>query len=318
MREGVGDDIALAAPLQSIIVDGRSRLHGRLDIAGLDETPLLLRVVRPHSGKAVGLQLDSHLQFIGLDLVHAALRLLYLGQDSQQILHVVADLVRNHVGLGELAALASDIAAAETPLEILKERGIQIDLPINGTIERTHGGLGKAACRARGAGEHDERRALVGSASLRENLFPLDFRASQHSRYELTHLIGWSFRLGTAGSGLRLLLRAAQAGQNLRPADQIQRIDAQCPADDDEQDDRANPNAAGAAHGKAPRSAPAPIFYLVAARQLVQAHITYPSFVHLMVGCRRHSRRVCGAAPDTPHLYPPRLFYRHLEWQLLL
>jgi hypothetical protein len=126
-------------------------LHGGLNIAGLDEPPLLLRVVCPHPGKAVGLQLDSHLQFIGLDLVHAALRLLYLRQDSQQILHVVADLVRNHVGLGELAALASHIAAAETPLEILKEGGIQIDLPINGTIERTHGGLGKSACRARDA-----------------------------------------------------------------------------------------------------------------------------------------------------------------------
>jgi hypothetical protein len=36
MRESVGYDIALAAPLQSIIADGRRRLHGRLDIAGLD------------------------------------------------------------------------------------------------------------------------------------------------------------------------------------------------------------------------------------------------------------------------------------------
>jgi hypothetical protein len=36
MGESVGNDIALAAPLQSIIADGRRRLHGRLDIAGLD------------------------------------------------------------------------------------------------------------------------------------------------------------------------------------------------------------------------------------------------------------------------------------------
>src|SRR5262245_4379045 len=143
MGESVGHDIALAAPLQSIIADGRSRLHGRLDIAGLDEAPLLLRVVRPHPGKAVGLQLDPNLELIAFDRVHAALRFLHLGQDSEQILHVVVDLVRDHVGLGELAAFASSIAAAETSLEVLKECGVEIDLPIVWTIEWTHGGLGK-------------------------------------------------------------------------------------------------------------------------------------------------------------------------------
>ena len=78
MGESVGHDIALAATLQSIVTDGRGRLHGRLNIAGLDEAPLLLRMVRPHPGKAVGLQFNSNLQLIGVALVHAVLRLLYL------------------------------------------------------------------------------------------------------------------------------------------------------------------------------------------------------------------------------------------------
>jgi len=64
---------------------------------------------------------------------------------------------------------------------------------------------------------------LIGGAEilsgLRENLFPLDFCASEHGRYELTHLIGRRFRLGITGSGLRLLLRTTQARQDLRPAD---------------------------------------------------------------------------------------------------
>ena len=38
------------------------------------------------------------------------------------------------------------------------------------------------------------------------------------------------------------------------------------------EDDRANADATGAAHGKATRSIPAPILYLVTARQLIQAH----------------------------------------------
>src|SRR5262249_19553531 len=95
--------------------------------------------------------------------------------------------------------------------------GIEIDLPVVRAVERTHSGLSKAACRSRGAGEHDQRRALVGFAGLRENLSPLDFRASKHSRYELAHLVGCSFPLRAAGSGLRFLLRRGQAGKESRP-----------------------------------------------------------------------------------------------------
>src|SRR5262249_61271215 len=90
-----GPVIALTSPLQSVVADARRPLHGRLDIAGLDETPLLLCVVSPHPGKAVGLQLDSYLELVAFDRVHAALRFLHLGQDSEQILHVVADLMRD-------------------------------------------------------------------------------------------------------------------------------------------------------------------------------------------------------------------------------
>src|SRR5262249_52542932 len=281
MGETVGYDIALAAPLQSIVADGRRRLHGRLHIAAREEPPLPLRVVRPHPGKAVGLQLDSYLKLVAFDRVHAALRFLHLGQDSEQILHVMTDLVRDHVGLRELAAFASNIAATETPLEILKECGVEIDLLIVRAVERTHGGLGKTACRARGAREHDQRRGLVGSAGLRENLFPLDFRASKYGRYEFTHLIGRRFRLGIAGSGLRLLLRTTQARQDLRPANQVERIDAQRPAYETEQDDSANTDAAGATHRKAARSISAPILNIVAARQFIQAHdLPLSRFLH--------------------------------------
>ena len=82
MGESVGHHITLTPPLQPIVADGGCRLHGSFDIARFDEPPLFLRVVRPHPGKAVGLQLNSNLQLIALNRVHTALRLLHLGQDS--------------------------------------------------------------------------------------------------------------------------------------------------------------------------------------------------------------------------------------------
>ena len=83
-----------------------------VDVAGLQQLPLLLGVMRPDAGEAVGLQLDAHLHAVGLDLrAGRALRLLHLGQDAEQVLHVMADLVRDHIGLRELAGLAA--AAAE-------------------------------------------------------------------------------------------------------------------------------------------------------------------------------------------------------------
>src|SRR5262245_43354604 len=136
MGEGVRHNIALAASLQSVITNCRRRLQGCLHITGLEEPPLFLGVVSPHPGQAVGLQLDANLKLIGLDLIHTALRLLHLRQDSKQVLHVVTDLVRDHIGLGKLAALTADVTTVESSLEVLKERRIQINLAIDGTVER--------------------------------------------------------------------------------------------------------------------------------------------------------------------------------------
>src|SRR5262249_26692710 len=134
MGERVRDDVALGTALQTIVADGGCRLHRRLDVAWLDDTPLLLCVVGPDAGKAVGLQLDPNLEVIGLRLIQASLHLLNLGQDSQQILHMMPDLVRDHVGLRELAAPAADVAAAKAPLKVLKEFGIEIDLSVVGAV----------------------------------------------------------------------------------------------------------------------------------------------------------------------------------------
>src|SRR5262249_28421036 len=84
---------------------------------------------------------------------------------------------RDHVGLRELTGLAAGVAGAEASLEILKERGVEINLAVVRAVERPHRGLREPAGRARDAGEHHERRRLVGFAVLRENLLPLRLRA---------------------------------------------------------------------------------------------------------------------------------------------
>src|SRR4051812_43116518 len=272
VREGVGHDVALASPLQTVIADRGRGLHGRLDVAGLDQPPLFLGVVRPYAGEAIGLQLDPHLELVGLGLVQAALHLLHLRQNAEQVLHVMSDFVRDHIGLRELAALAADLAAAETPLEVLEERGVEIDLAVVGTVERTHRGLRESACRAGGAREHDQRGRLVGLAGGGEDLLPLHFRASEHGGNELAHLIGRRLRLAS-WSGLRLLLlRVAGAGADLA-FNQLEGIDTERPTDEAQYDQGADTDAAGTAHRHPARPAVgAPILDIVATRQLVPAH----------------------------------------------
>src|SRR5262249_14872621 len=90
-----------------------------------------------------------------------------------QVLHVMADLMGDHVGLRELTGLAAGVAGAEASLEILKERGVEINLAVVRAVERPHRGLREPTGRARDAGKHHERRRLVGFAVLREDLLPL-------------------------------------------------------------------------------------------------------------------------------------------------
>src|SRR5262245_64916538 len=50
---------ALCAPLQRVVTDRRGGLQRGLDIAGLQQMPTFVRLVRPHAGKAVGLDRKS-------------------------------------------------------------------------------------------------------------------------------------------------------------------------------------------------------------------------------------------------------------------
>src|SRR5215471_10599492 len=145
MGERIRDDITLGLSLQSVVANCRRRLHCSFDVAGFNKLPFRLRPVCPNTGKTIRLQLDPNLQAVGFSLAHPALRLLHLGKQSEQILYVVADLVRDHIGLRELTGLAANVTGAEPSLKILKEACIEVDLLIQRAIKRTHSRLLKSA-----------------------------------------------------------------------------------------------------------------------------------------------------------------------------
>jgi len=198
----------------------------------------------------------------------------------------------DHVGLRELAGLAAGVTGAEAPLEVLKERGVEINLAVVRAVERPHCGLREPAGRARGAGKHHEGGRLVGLAVLCEDLLPLRLRAPEHGRHELSHLVRGRFGLSAVTRGRRrLLLRTASARQDLGAADQHARVDTQPIADKAEHDDGADPEAAstsGDAKACTPVLAP-PILNVVAARQFIETHFP-PSYA------RTSAARSCATA----------------------
>src|SRR5262245_14281337 len=101
-------------------------------------------MVRPDSGQAVSLQFDPYLDAVCFGAVsNLALCFLRLRQDAKQVLHVMADLVRNHISLRKFAGLAA--APAEADLHVAKEGGIEINAPVVRAVERAHRRLRETA-----------------------------------------------------------------------------------------------------------------------------------------------------------------------------
>src|SRR5260370_2449196 len=125
--------------------------------------------------EAIGLQLDVHLDVVRRrPAAGGALRLLRLGQNAEQILHVMSDLVRDDVGLRKLARLAADVAAVETRRDLAAERGVEIDLLVGGTVEGSHGALRfSAPTGLRRAALENEHAGPVDPAVALHDLLPL-------------------------------------------------------------------------------------------------------------------------------------------------
>ena len=98
----------------------------------------LLGAVSPHARKTVGLQFEIDGEMIAF--VRILLRqALHARLDAQQLLHVMAKLVGDHVGLREIAGTAADL------LQIIPEGKVDVDLLVFRAIERPGCGLCGAA-----------------------------------------------------------------------------------------------------------------------------------------------------------------------------
>src|SRR5262249_60201452 len=101
----------------------------------------LLGVVGPETGQEIGLELQPNRQPVELRLAQTGpLRVYPLG-DAEQILHMVADLVSNQIGLGEFPR------GTKASFHILKETEVQIDHLVPGAIERSDSGVRRTARR---------------------------------------------------------------------------------------------------------------------------------------------------------------------------
>src|SRR5262249_7117922 len=91
--------------------------------------------------------------------------------DAKQVLDVMAGLMRDDVGRGELAGAAR--AAVEARLDLAEETGVEENLAVGRAVERPHRRLRHAAAPAIGgvAEQHDLRTSVVLAARA-ESLAP--------------------------------------------------------------------------------------------------------------------------------------------------
>jgi hypothetical protein len=108
-----------ASFLQAVVADRRRGVERLGDIARIE---LVHRagVVSPHAGIAVGLELHAHRDAVLLGL-RAPRGRLHLLERPRQLLHVMADLVRDYVGLGKVPR------RAEPSLQIAEEREVEVE-----------------------------------------------------------------------------------------------------------------------------------------------------------------------------------------------
>ena len=116
--------------IRSSPTDGRG-VEALLEVAGLEQLPLRGRV-SPDAGEAVRLQLEPDRVLAVLDLV----------VDPERVLHVVPDLVRDHVGLREVAG------SAEAVLQLAEEGEVEVDALVGRAVVRPDAGRRAAAAGA--------------------------------------------------------------------------------------------------------------------------------------------------------------------------
>ena len=239
-------------------------------------------MVRPDAGVAVGLQLHHHLQLVLLDLIGARPRLAHLLRDAGDGLDVVADLMRDDVGLREVAR------RLELRLELVPEGQVDVDLLVAGAVERAGARVGAAAGGDHLAAEKFEDRRFVLRAARLEDLRPGLFGVAEHRACRIARGIGGRAHHAGRRRGRRRAA-AARAGDGraaLHHAERDARVDAEQPGGDERQHDAAEAElqSAATAAAQAAQTTEAAtagplatgILHVAAAAHTVETHVQAP------------------------------------------
>src|SRR5262249_48841652 len=242
-----------------------------------------------------GLELETDGQSVGL-----ALRArVFLGArdpvgDAQEVLDVVADLVRDHVGLGEVAG------RAEAAGHLVEEREVEVDLAGRRAIERPDRGRRHAARRVHGAVEEDELRRRVTLARLLEDGGPGVFGAAEDLGREVAQAVVGGRLVGRPG------LRGRLPPAALQELEDLHRILA-----GEDRDPEHQAQAATADPGPPAHAHPAAILDVVAPALALEAHDVssrepairasgWPiRIIGRVAAARKHRMRLAGGRPAT-------------------
>ena len=228
MRELVGPNAAGRLRLKAIIPHGRRGRETLLDVALLEEPPLR-GAVSPDAGEAVRLKLERHRKLIR----RTRPRLLHLPHalfDAKEVLYVMAELVRDHVRLREIAG------RAEALIELVEEAEVEVDLLIDWALEWADCRRSLAAPRAHGLAKNGELRvAILLTVHLGEQLRPRLLDIVEHEGDELNSFLlcrrATHRLLRIARSGLRWYRTSAAAIEDVHAEDEGQNERDHCAAD---------------------------------------------------------------------------------------
>jgi hypothetical protein len=102
MGEGLRYYRAPDTALQVIVPNLRCSLEGSRNILSIDDPPFS-RVMSPHPGKTVSLQLDPNGELIGRYLIRPGLYLLNFIKGTKEVLHVMADFMCDSIGASKVS-----------------------------------------------------------------------------------------------------------------------------------------------------------------------------------------------------------------------